>query len=173
MKKNIVLFASLIASLFIAGSCQKYDVKEAVEENATVGPLSVKATLTAGTGEGMKTVIAADDVLRIRFADAGGKFIGRKQMLTNKTGEGASATFSADAVAVPDGAAKIVVFLDNRTSGKINYGSTVTKADFASQDGTLKGAQSLQIIGGEAAFSNETSVNLEYATSIVKSGRSV
>lgn len=172
MKKNIVLFASLIASLFIAGSCQKYDVKEAVEENATVCPLSVKATLTAGTGEGMKTVIAADDVLRIRFVDANGKVVGRKQMLTNKTGEGASATFSADAVAVPDGAAKIVVFLDNRTIGKINYGSTVTKADFASQDGTLKGAQGLQIIGGEAAFSNEASVNLEYVTSIVKANLS-
>lgn len=168
MKKNIVLFASLIASLFIAGSCQKYDVKEAVEENATVGPLSVKATLTAGTGEGMKTVIAADDVLRIRFVDANGKVVGRKQMLTNKTGEGASATFSADAVAVPDGAQKILVFLDNRTTGKINYGSTFTQADFLSQDGTLKSAQGLQIIKGEASVGTDVSVDLKYATTIVK-----
>ena len=168
MKKNIVLFASLIASLFIAGSCQKYDVQESVDENATVSSLSVKATLATATGEGMKTTIAADDVLRVRFVDAGGKVVGRTQMLTNKSGEGASATFSADAIAIPNGAQDVIVFLDNRTTGKINYGSTPTKADFLTQDGTLKGAQGLQLIGGMAKVGNDVNVELTYATTIVK-----
>lgn len=168
MKKNIILFASLLASLFIAGSCEKYTVTEAVEENAKVSALTVKATLTPTTGEGLKTVIAADDVLRVRFTDASGKIVGRTQMLTNKTGEGASATFSADKITIPDGTQKIVAFLDNRTSGKINYGSTPTKADFSAQDGTLKNAQGLQIIGGEAAVASEVSINLAHITTIVK-----
>lgn len=168
MKKNIVLFASLIASLFIAGSCQKYDVQESVDENATVSSLSVKATLATATGEGMKTTIAADDVLRVRFVDASGKVVGRTQMLTNKSGEGASATFSADAIAIPNGAQDVIVFLDNRTTGKINYGSTPTKADFLTQDGTLKGAQGLQLIGGMAKVGNDVNVELTYATTIVK-----
>lgn len=168
MKKNIVLFASLLASLFIAGSCQKYDVQESVDENATVSSLSVKATLATATGEGMKTTIAADDVLRVRFVDASGKVLGRTQMLTYKTGEGASATFSADAIAIPDGAQKIIAFLDNRTIGKINYGSTPTKAEFLAQDGTLEGAQGLQIVSGEVAVGSDVNLELKYATTIVK-----
>lgn len=168
MKKNIVLFASLLASLFIAGSCQKYDVQESVDENATVSSLSVKATLATATGEGMKTTIAADDVLRVRFVDASGKVLGRTQMLTNKTGEGASATFSADAIAIPNGAQDMQLFLDNRAIGKINYGSAPTKADFLAQDGTLKSAQGLQIIGGKVKVGSDVSVDLSYGTTIVK-----
>lgn len=168
MKKNIVLFASLLASLFIAGSCQKYDVQESVDENATVSSLSVKATLATATGEGMKTTIAADDVLRVRFVDASGKVLGRTQMLTYKTGEGASATFSADAIAIPNGAQDMQLFLDNRTIGKINYGSAPTKADFLAQDGTLKSAQGLQIIGGKVKVGSDVSVDLSYGTTIVK-----
>lgn len=168
MKKNIVLFASLLASLFIAGSCQKYDVQESVDENATVSSLSVKATLATATGEGMRTTIAADDVLRVRFVDASGKVVGRTQMLANRTGEGSSATFSADAIAVPNGAQKIIAFLDNRTVGKINYSSTPTKADFLAQDGTLEGAQGLQIVSGEVALGSDANLELKYATTIVK-----
>lgn len=168
MKKNTILFASLLASLFIAGSCQKYDVKEAVEENAKVSTLTVNATLAAAEGEGMKTVIASDDVLRVRFVDANGNVVGRTQMLANKSGENASVTFSADNIAIPDGAQKIIAFLDNRTDGKINYGSTPTKADFSAQDGTLKNAQGLQIISGEAAVGSNVSIDLKYATTIVK-----
>lgn len=168
MKKNILLFASLIASVFVAGSCQKYEVKEAVDENATVSSFTVKATLGATSGEGMKTTIAADDVLRVRFTDEEGNTFGRIQTLYNTTGAGASATFSAKSVAVPNGAKKFIVFLDSRASGKINFGTTPTTADFTKQDGTLKSAQGLQMIMGVGEIANEASVTLAYATSIVK-----
>jgi len=168
MKKNILLFASLIASVFVAGSCQKYEVKEAVDENATVSSFTVKATLGATSGEGMKTTIAADDVLRVRFTDDEGNTFGRIQTLYNTTGAGASATFSATSVAVPNGAKKFIVFLDSRASGKINFGTTPTTADFTKQDGTLKSAQGLQMIMGVGEIANEASVTLAYATSIVK-----
>ncbi len=159
----------MLACAALTVSCAEgVKLSEPVDENADVMSFTVDATLAAATGEGMKTVIAADDILRIRFVDASGNVIGRTQMLANTTGEGASATFGADAIAVPDGAQKVVAFLDNKTTSTISYGLTPKKADFLVQDGSLKCAQGLQIISGEASLGGKPSVDLKYATTIVK-----
>ena len=169
MKKNIIAFASLLAaSLLLVPSCQKTEIQQSVPENATVSSLTVNATIQGASGEGMKTVISASDVLRVRFEDASGKLCGVPQTLLNTTGEGASATFHTDEAFIPTGASKMVAYLDDRATCKINYASNPLKADFSSQDGTLSGAQALQIISGEASVGSSASVNLTYKTTIVK-----
>lgn len=170
MKKNIFVFAALLAGAVLAASCAKGElVTEAVEENATVKELTIEATLQAASGEGMKTAFAADDILRVRFADASGARVGRTQTLTNTTGEGTTATFSAGKVSVPNDAATVYAYLDNKATGKVNYASAPTVADFSNQDGTLESAAARQVIMGSSALSgNSASVSLAYKTSIVK-----
>lgn len=170
MKKIIFAIASFAAIVALAVSCEKGEQpSEPVDAAATVQTLTVQASLKPGSGEGMKTTFAADDILRIRFADGSGKQVGRTQVLPKASGEGASATFSADGIAVPNGASTIYAYLDNKSVSAVNYGSAPTQAKFASQNGTLAGAQANQVIMGTSSLSgNNASVSLEYKTTIIK-----
>ena len=166
MKKNIFLFASAIATLLFAFSCTNYEIEETIDSNATVQTLTVNATLSGGSGEGIQSEITKDDVLRVLFYNASGAATGHPQTLLNTSGEGASATFSADNIAVPGDAATIKAYLENRNVSKINYISSPSKADYTEQGGTLKSAQGLQIISGTGSLGS--TINLSYATSIIK-----
>ena len=170
MKKNIFAFAAILATVAFAASCSKVaEPSEPVESGVTVKTLTVQASLKGGVGEGMKTAIAADDILRIRFSDASGAKVGRTQVLYNTSGAGTSASFSAEGIAVPDNAATVVAFLDNKTTGAVNYASAPTVDDFTTQNGTLAGAQARQIIMGESSLSgSDASVTLDYKTTILK-----
>lgn len=170
MKKNILAYAALLAGVVLAASCNKGElVSEAVEENATVKALAIEAKLSSASGEGMKTVIAADDILRVRFADASGAKVGRTQTLVNTSGEGKTATFSAEKISVPNDAATVYAYLDNQATSQVNYASMPTKDDFSNQDGTLDCAIAKQVIMGKSALSgSNASVDLSYKTGIVK-----
>ena len=170
MKKSLYILA--VAAAAFAVSCNKYEISEAVDTNATVKTVSVTATLPSVSGEGLKTAFVAEDFLRVRFADASGAKVGRTQKLLNTSGSGANATFSSDKVAVPNGASTMYVYLDNSSASAINYASTPTVCDLASQSGTLADAVAKQVLMGSAPVSDNANISLAYKTGIIKVGAS-
>lgn len=153
-------------------ACNKgEDVKEFKDENATVKALTIEATLPSAQGEGMKTAFTAKDFLRIRFAKADGTPVGRTQILRGEAAEGKTASFS-NSVAVPDEAATLFVYVDNKETNSVNYGSSPTVVGLNNQKGTLADAISHQVIVGSAPVSalsgGKASVSLAYKTGIVK-----
>lgn len=168
MKKSLYILA--VAAAAFAVSCNKYEISEAVETDATVQAVSVTATLPSVAGEGLKTAFSVDDFLRIRFADASGARVGRTQKLLNTSGAGASATFSSEGISVPKGASTMYVYLDNSSTGTINYASSPTVCALASQSGTLADAASKQVLMASAPVSGSANVSLAYKTGIIKVG---
>lgn len=169
MKNRFFIYASVLAGALACASCaDPYKIQEASDPNAPVKALTIDATLSAGTGEGMKTTIVATDFLRVRFADASGKKVGRTQVLYKTSGEGASASFAGN-VAVPNDATTVYAFLDNSTTNVVNFGSLPTVDDLSAQKGTLADAMAHQVICGSSALSGgKATVSLAYKTSIVK-----
>ena len=170
MKKSFILLTCVLA--FFA-SCNKGEVvTEAVDENANVQALTIDATLTPATGEGMRASFAADDILRVKFLNSAGDQVGRVQVLRGTDISGASASFTSDKVAVPNDAADMVVYLDNSITNGVNYGSAPTYDHLNLQDGTLKDAVAHQVILGttpaSGLSSGKASVNLAYKTTILK-----
>jgi len=170
MKKIFILLSCALA---VFASCMKGEVvEEAVDENATVQALTIDATLTPATGEGMRTSFAADDILRIKFVNSAGAQVGRPQVLRGSDISGTSASFSSTKVAVPDDAATMVVYLDNSAANGVNYGSAPTYDHLNTQAGTLKDAIAHQVILGTTSASGlsggKASVDLAYKTSILK-----
>ncbi|MCR5549002.1 MAG: hypothetical protein K6F25_09660 [Bacteroidales bacterium] len=170
MKRSFILLTCVLA---LFASCNKGEVvTEAVDENANVQALTVDATLTPATGEGMRTAFAPDDILRVKFVNSAGDQVGRAQVLRGENVSGTSASFTSAKVAVPKDAAELVVFLDNPASNGVNYGSAPTFDHLASQDGTLKDAVAHQVILGTtpatALSSGKASVTLAYKTALLK-----
>ncbi len=147
------------------------DVKEFKDDNATVKTLTIEATLPSAQGEGMKTAFTAKDFLRIRFAKADGTSVGRTQILNGEAAEGKTASFS-NKVAVPNDAETVLVYVDNKETNLVNYGSAPTVVGLDNQKGTLADAVAHQVIMGSASVSalsgGKTSVSLAYKTGIVK-----
>ena len=154
-------------------ACDKgEDVKEFKDENATVKALTIEATLPSAQGEGMKTAFTAKDFLRIRFAKADGTPVGRTQILNGDAAEGKTASFSNSRVAVPDDAETAYVYVDNKETNLVNYGSAPTFVNLNNQKGTLADAVAHQVIAGSIPVSNlnggKGSVSLAYKTGIAK-----
>lgn len=168
MKKSLYILAVAAAALSV--SCNKLEISEPVDADATVKTVSVTATLPSVTGEGMKTAFTAEDFLRVRFADASGARVGRTQKLPNASGAGASATFTSSKVSVPNGAATMYVYLDNSSASAINYASSPTVCSLENQKGTLADAEASQVIMGSAPVSDNANINLAYKTGIIKVG---
>lgn len=147
------------------------DVKEFKDDNATVKTLTIEATLPSAQGEGMKTAFTAKDFLRIRFAKADGTSVGRTQILNGEGVEGKTASFS-NKVAVPNDAETVLVYVDNKETNLVNYGSAPTVVGLNNQKGTLADAVAHQVIMGSAPVSalsgGKASVSLAYKTGIVK-----
>lgn len=169
MKTRFFLFASVIAAALMCSACDDgYKPSQAVDPNAKVMTFTVDATLPTATGEGMKTAFLNTDYLRIRFADASGAMVGRSQILRKVSGEGASASFTASDIAVPNNAATVYAFVDN-TSSAVTLGGFPSVDDLSAQKGTLADAVAHQVIAGSAAVAGDkASVSLAYKTSIVK-----
>ena len=118
MKRSFILLTCVLA--FFA-SCNKGEVvTEAVDENANVQALTIDATLTPATGEGMRASFAADDILRVKFVNSAGDQVGRVQVLRGTDISGTSASFTSDKVAVPNDAADMVVYLDNSITNGVD-----------------------------------------------------
>lgn len=147
------------------------DVKEFKDDNATVKALIIEASLPSAQGEGMKTTFTAKDFLRVRFAKADGTSVGRTQILRGEAAEGKTASFS-NSIAVPNDAETILVYVDNKETNAVNYGSAPTVVGLGSQKGTLADAVAHQVIMGTAPVSalssGKASVSLAYKTGIVK-----
>lgn len=169
MKTRFFLFASVIAAALMCSACDDgYKPSQAVDPNAKVMTFTVDATLPTATGEGMKTAFLNTDYLRIRFADASGAMVGRSQILRKASGEGASASFTASDIAVPNNAATVYAFVDNPSSA-VTLGGSPNVDDLSAQKGTLADAVAHQVIVGSAAVSGDkASVSLAYKTAIVK-----
>lgn len=172
MKKILLTFACALSAMAFFSACDNgEDVKEFKDDNATVKTLTIEATLPSAQGEGMKTAFTAKDFLRIRFAKADGTSVGRTQILNGETAEGKTASFS-NKVAVPNDAETVLVYVDNKETNLVNYGSAPTVVGLNNQKGTLSDAVAHQVIMGSAPVSalsgGKASVSLAYKTGIVK-----
>ncbi len=172
MKKIFLTFACALSAMAFFSACDNgEDVKEFKDDNATVKTLTIEATLPSAQGEGMKTAFTAKDFLRIRFAKADGTSVGRTQILNGEAAEGKTASFS-NKVAVPNDAETVLVYVDNKETNLVNYGSAPTVVGLDNQKGTLADAVAHQVIMGSASVSalsgGKTSVSLAYKTGIVK-----
>ncbi len=172
MKKILLTFACALSAMALFSACDNgEDVKEFKDDNATVKTLTIEATLPSAQGEGMKTAFTAKDFLRIRFAKADGTSTGRTQILRGEAAEGKTASFS-NSIAVPDDAETILVYVDNKETNSVNYGSAPTVVGLGNQKGTLEDAVAHQVIMGTASVSSlsggKASVSLAYKTGIVK-----
>ena len=173
MKKIVLTFACALSAMALFSACDRgEDVKEFKDENATVKALTIEATLPSVQGEGMKTAFTAKDFLRIRFAKADGTPVGRTQILNGEAAEGKTASFSNKNIAVPNDAETAILYVDNKETNLVNYGSAPTVIGLDKQKGTLEDAVSHQVIAGTVAVSGisggSASVSLAYKTGIVK-----
>lgn len=171
MKKGIIKYICSLAAVVSVLSCTKGEVvTEAVDQNASVKNVAVEATLPASSGEGMLKAFTGKENLNIRFTTADGKVIGRTQSLKYESGEGAKAVFSGN-VAVPDNAAKYIVFFNNKEVTSTNFLSAPTANHLDKQTGTLDDAVAHQVMcstGDVSALSSKVTAALAYKTSIVK-----
>lgn len=168
MRTSFFLYASVMAAAIMCSACDdRYDPSQPVDPNADE-KFTVEATLPGAKGEGMKTEFLSTDCLIIRFADASGAIVGKSQILRNDSVEGASASFSASDIEVPDNAATVYAFVDNASSA-VNLGEFPSVDDLSTQKGTLADAVAHQVISGSAAIvDGKASVALAYKTAIVK-----
>jgi len=171
--KRIITIAGALAVLLLSASCTKtlMKVEEAKDTNATLQSISVNATLPSAGSE-LKSSFDPKDFLRIRFAKADGSMTGRTQVLNINpaNANGASGTFSADNIAVPNDAATAYVYVDNHETCKVNYGSLPTHDNISSMAGNFGEFSKYQVIMGTLGVNslNGASVNLEYKTAVVE-----
>ena len=169
--KKVLSYALALVALSAIASCTK-EMEESVPENSTLRPLTVEATIPSVSGEGMKTAFSEKDMLTIRFADADNQFVGAPQYLKVESVSGKTAVFSSKKVAIRDDAASLVIYLDNKETNKVNYGSVETWCHLGSQKGTLEDAVAHQVIlakvPASSISSDKVSVDLAYKTAIVK-----
>lgn len=153
---------------FTACSDTAEDVNEFSEPNVSHKTLTVQASLPATNGFGMVKAFTVSDLLHVAFAKADGTQTGRTQTLRCKSAEGATATFTAANVAVPNDAVNMLLTWDN-PANNINYeGKPVEISAFADQQGTEDWIRAHSVLDATTAVAENAEVTLAYKTAVVK-----
>lgn len=162
--KKILCFFSMLALLF---SCSDEEVTGFSEANVTHRNVTVEATLPNASGFGMKTAMTKSDIIRVQYVKADGTATGRLQTLYCQEAQGAKGTFAAKGVAVPNDAAKAVLYLDN-PSNSIKYDNRPAKLNLSDQAGTEAFVQQNSCIYATSEVNDHINASLAYKTAVMK-----